>query len=138
MKRAEYLLLLLPLLFLSFCGGYFLGTSQETGEVTILTAPTQTAQPRSTTGLPTPTASEKAAQPQAPLLNINTATQEELMALPGIGETLAGNIIRYRQSNGPFASVEELDAVPGIGEKRLAKLLAYITVEESNENSGGR
>lgn len=134
MKRAEYLLLLLPLLFLSFCGGYFLGTARETGEVTILTSPTQQTQPRS---LPAYSATAREENGEsAARININTATAEELMTLPGIGETLAGNIVNYRQSHGLFSSVEELDEVPGIGEKRLAQLRDLITVEDENEDTG--
>ena len=48
------------------------------------------------------------------LLDINKATIDELMTLPGIGESKAAKIIAYREANGPFASVEALKQVPGI------------------------
>lgn len=48
------------------------------------------------------------------LLDINKATVDELMSLPGIGESKASKIIAYREANGPFASVEALKQVPGI------------------------
>lgn len=62
------------------------------------------------------------------LLNINTATAEELETLPGIGEVLAKRIVDYRESCGAFLAVEELCSVEGIGEKRLEALKEYITV----------
>jgi competence protein ComEA len=60
--------------------------------------------------------------------NINTATQAELEALPGIGPAFAGRIVEYRQANGPFKSIEEITLVSGIGEATLAKIKDYITV----------
>lgn len=61
-------------------------------------------------------------------LNINAAEAEDLMLLPGIGETLAQRIIEYRTENGPFASVEDLVNVKGIGASSLEEISAYITV----------
>ncbi len=60
------------------------------------------------------------------LLNVNTATQEELERLPGLGTVLAQRILAYRQANGPFRQVEELQKVPGIGHKRLQQLRPLI------------
>ena len=48
------------------------------------------------------------------LLDLNTATEEALQALPGIGPVRAKRIVDYRECNGPFQSVEELTAVDGI------------------------
>jgi competence protein ComEA len=55
-------------------------------------------------------------------LSLAAATVEQLEELDGIGPTLAGRIIEYRDSNGGFRSVEELREVDGIGEKRFASL----------------
>jgi len=63
------------------------------------------------------------------IININTASKEELMTLTGIGEAKAGVIIEYRQQNGGFKSVDELTKVGGIGEKTLSKFVDKIDVK---------
>jgi competence protein ComEA len=63
-------------------------------------------------------------------VNLNTATPEELEALPGIGPVLAARIVEYRTAHGPFTAVEELLDVPGIGEALLEKLRPLVTVGE--------
>lgn len=63
------------------------------------------------------------------LLNLNTATLEELESLPGIGETLAKRIIEYREKNGGFQEVEELRNIEGIGKKKFSKIKDLVTVE---------
>jgi competence protein ComEA len=61
-------------------------------------------------------------------VNLNTATKDELVALPGIGPAKAQAIIDYRTTHGPFKSVEQLKDVKGIGAKRFEKLKPEITV----------
>ena len=61
------------------------------------------------------------------LVNINTAGKEELMTLPGIGETRAEEIIRYREQQGGFAQVEDLMKVNGIKEGTFNKLKDKVT-----------
>lgn len=63
-----------------------------------------------------------AAGGEAEKININTASEEELQKLPGIGPAKAASIVAYRQKHGPFRSVDELDKVSGIGEKSLERI----------------
>lgn len=62
-------------------------------------------------------------------VHINSATKEQLMTLPGIGETKAQRILDYRAVNGLFQSAEDLLNIEGIGQKTLEGLLDYITLE---------
>ncbi|MFN2469128.1 MAG: helix-hairpin-helix domain-containing protein [Gaiellaceae bacterium] len=69
-----------------------------------------------------------APEPQAPAgpVHLNTATLEELDALPGVGPVTAQKILDYRAENGAFSSVEELDAISGIGPARLEELRRLV------------
>jgi len=68
-------------------------------------------------------------------INVNTADQATLDALPGVEEAEAKAIIEYRQKNGPFKTVEEVKNVPGIGEQVFANIKAKITVGEGESSS---
>ncbi len=62
------------------------------------------------------------------LVNINTASVEELMTLPGVGQTRAEAILAYRQAHGAFASIEDIMKVDGIKEGSFVRLKERITV----------
>lgn len=59
-------------------------------------------------------------------VSLNTATVEELDTLPGVGPSLAAQIVTYREANGPFLSVDELEEVPGIGPAKLEQLRPLV------------
>lgn len=61
-------------------------------------------------------------------ININTASQEELEKISGIGPALAQKIIEYRQENGKFRSIDELKNVSGIGDKKFESMKSQITI----------
>lgn len=63
------------------------------------------------------------------LINLNTATAEQLMTLPGIGEARAADILAYRAKIGQFTDIEELMNVSGIGEARFERVKDKITVK---------
>ena len=72
----------------------------------------------------------KSGTPNKPeLLNINTASAEELQTLPNIGETTAQRIIDYRTQHGDFSSVGDLQNVRGIGVKTLEKLKPFVNAK---------
>ena len=64
------------------------------------------------------------------LINLNTATKEELMTLTGIGEAKAASIISYRESKGSFSSIEDVKQVEGIKDGVFQKIKDSITVTE--------
>jgi competence protein ComEA len=63
------------------------------------------------------------------VVNINTATAEELQLLPGIGEARAQAVIALRKKNGGFKSVDQLTQVKGIGPTALERLRPYLRTE---------
>jgi competence protein ComEA len=60
-------------------------------------------------------------------VSLNSATAEQLDALPGVGPVTAQKIIQFREQHGPFDSVEGLDAIPGIGPARISELQGLVT-----------
>jgi competence protein ComEA len=94
------------------------------GEQIVVGAPAATAV---APGAPAPSAGTATGAPVA-LVNLNTATVEELDTLPEVGPVTAQAILDYRTEHGGFASVEELLDIEGIGEKTLAKIAPHVTV----------
>jgi competence ComEA-like helix-hairpin-helix protein len=62
------------------------------------------------------------------LVDLNSASADELRTLPGIGPSTAAAIVEERGLNGPFASVEDLDRVPGIGPRKMSALAGLVSV----------
>jgi competence protein ComEA len=62
------------------------------------------------------------------VLNLNTATVQELETLPGVGPVLAKRIVEFREKKGGFQRVEELLAISGVSEKRWKILSKLVTV----------
>jgi competence protein ComEA len=73
-------------------------------------------------------ASTAAPDPSGSLVNLNTATAEQLDTLPGVGPVTAQKILEWRSAHGVFSSVDELLEVDGIGEKTLADLAPHVTL----------
>ena len=63
-------------------------------------------------------------------VDLNTATVDELVTLPGIGEVLAARILAYREEHGPFQTLDQLKGVNGIGEKVVEAIAELITLGE--------
>ena len=89
-------------------GDYTVSVQEQVGEITVL--------PRAVT-----------------LVNVNTATAEELETLTGIGPALAQSILDYRAEHGDFQTAEELLNVKGIGEAKLEGFRAQITFTEDGQ-----
>ena len=88
---------------------------------------------------PKPASTRSAAKPSSgAIVNLNTATEAELEALPGIGAKTAARIVEYRQKNGPFKKIEELMNVRGVGEKNFLKLKPQITVSAPKADNDQR
>jgi len=66
--------------------------------------------------------------PAGPKIDINTANLQQLMELPGIGESKGKAILAYREQHGKFRRVEQLLDIKGIGEKMLAKMKPYLQI----------
>ena len=76
--------------------------------------------------------------PSELVVDLNEATQAELNLLPGVGEKLADDILKYRDEVGAFRSVDELKHIRGIKEARLASLRKHVTVRGENDDRVGQ
>jgi len=79
-------------------------------------------------GQPSSVASPSSVTSPAGLVNLNTASQEELESLPGVGPVTATAILTWRTEHGAFSSVDELLEISGIGDATLADLAPLVTV----------
>lgn len=131
LKRIEAVFIALAAAALIFCAGFFTGRSAKRDVNVRLEEPSQAEEP-SVPDTKAPPASDgdgdASGGTETARININTASAEELMLLPGIGEARARAIIDYREACGGFASGEELMEVSGIGQKIYDGLKDCITV----------
>lgn len=135
MKHSKiYLLLLIPTAaFLLFAAGFCIGRNQPSDELRVVTARTPASQGTTAENETAPSEETSASDAR---INLNTATAEGLMTLPGIGEVIAERIVAYREIHGRFTSLDELAEIEGLGEKRIDAIRDYLTLEDSNENTG--
>ena len=117
-KFGSVALILICCICISFTAGFFIGRNlnHTTVEVSRI--------PESSDSRPNNDGNEPIDQ----RININTADENQLQLLPGIGQALARRIVEYREANGSFEHVTELLNVDGIGSGRLEAIIDYITV----------
>lgn len=130
MKKPQIpILFAITLVFAAFTLGFFLGRNQNHGEV-LLSVPVEVTAQRTeaTTAAAEETTSPSPEETISFPIDLNTATKEELMALPGIGEVYAQRILDYRQAHGDLETVEDLLNIEGIGSKRLEAILDLVTI----------
>lgn len=71
-------------------------------------------------------------------VNLNSASQQELETLTGVGPSKAKAILAYRKQHGPFKSLQDLNNVPGFGDKTVKKLEKELTLSGPTETKSGK
>jgi len=129
LKKREKAILAITIAAILFTSGFLAGRSTARSNVEFYTAEPETAAQDTRGGVIT--------QPELTLIddaeasdavNINTASHDELMSLPGIGDVLAQRIIDYRTENGPFAALSDIMKVKGIGQSVFDSISGLIAI----------
>jgi len=133
-KPRLHILVLATCIFAAFLAGFFAGRNLNRTPVQIqnlsAATPVSGSATREEPSDPIADATQAALETEVEavgIININTATSEQLQTLPGIGPTYAQRIIDYREEHGPFRTVGELMNISGIGEKRLEAIWDLVT-----------
>ncbi len=126
LNKAERVAIIITAAFILLSAGYYIGLACIGSDynVAIEKHPDEQAVQQGGDS-PTPVASSAEITEK---IDINTASAEELITLPGIGEVLAERIIAYREKNGKFENIESIMDIQGIGEGTFLKIMDMITV----------
>lgn len=106
MKKSGIVIALLSAITVGIMFGYYIGINQNGGQIEIM-------QPGYEIGL----------------VNLNTATIDELVLIPGIGDITAQRIIDYRERKGNFETIEDLLNISGISKDKLKDIQHYLTIK---------
>ena len=120
--KKQSIAIMVTIVFVSFILGLFLGRTQSGSEIRVSVSDVMQTIP------PQITITQSSSSDDSVAININTATKQQLMLLPGIGDTLAQRILDYRSAVVLFSAPEELINVAGIGTEQLEKILHLITI----------
>lgn len=122
-KQRIPILIIVTCAFAAFLFGFFAGRNVNRTPVRISSLPAVAEATE-------PEATAVPEQTEPAIVDINTATLEQLESLPGIGPVLAQRILDYRKEFGDFQTIGDLTNVSGIGIKKLEAMLDYITIGE--------
>ncbi len=123
LSKAEIAAIIITVIFIAVTVVFSLPGNDGSANVTISAQNAEDAEIAASQPDPSPESS------QPLLVNINTATAQELCTLPEIGEKTAERIIAFREQNGPFKSTDEIMSVSGIGSKTYEKIKSCITTD---------
>lgn len=130
LEKSQWILMILSVLFVTFTLAFFIGRNSVSTVITTQSMAQPLPVQTSTAEHDDVPAQETVQIIEHPRVDLNTATQEELEDLPGIGPKLAERIIAWREENGSFLSVEQLLDIDGIAEGKLEDMKDFVYVED--------